>query len=413
MLGGHVAPRSQGPRTAHASWAVSGPEEAVRSLLEGPETFLSRSMSHGGSARLAGDHDVQRITSVARGSTSGCRSAGLAMGMDCLAGWLSGGDPSTVPITSSRREAFEVDAVQRLCVGIITKNRRDDCLRAISSVHGQSVPCRVLLFDNGSTDGVAEAVLTKFPETEVIRHEENRGVTFGRNEVLARVDSDFCAFLDNDAELVNSDCLGRALSLMRAHPRVGVIGMTIVEHGRIHWGPSRTDAALPVRSFHGAGQLVRMQASREVGGYKPEIFAYNEESDLSLRMFDRGWLTVHVPDCKVIHHKNPNRDLDSRRRLRWRNELLFKWQHCPTEWLLPALAGQLVGMTRGHGVVGGVRGFLEGVWDAVRSISAFPREPVRRSAYRLWRRMGGREGPTLEEIETLLVASVSTRTGTD
>lgn len=283
-----------------------------------------------------------------------------------------------------------------ICVGIVTYNRRDDCLRAIRSVHAQSVPSRVILYDNASTDGVGQAVRQEFPRTEIIRGDENAGVTVGRNRILDRVDSSECFFLDNDAVFTEPGTLDRSLRILNSNRRVAIVGLTIIEHRGVHWGSTERRAVCPVRSYHGAGHLVRVAAVREVGGYSEAVFAYNEESDLCMRLIAAGWLAVHGAGCSVYHHKNPDRDVDERQLLRWRNETLFKWQYCPWEYLGPALLQQARQVFKARGVAGGAAALREVVARSLSVRCDFPRRPVRRSVYRLWRRLGKADGCSLE-----------------
>lgn len=277
--------------------------------------------------------------------------------------------------------------MNRICLGIVTHNRREDCLRAVRSAHAQTIPCRVILYDNASEDGVSDAVLAEFPETEVIRGLENQGVTVGRNRILERVDSDTCFFLDNDAEFIDPRTLDQSIAILGQRPRVAIVGLTIIERQGVHWGSDEVTEVRPVRSYHGAGHLVRVAALQEVGGYSESVFAYNEESDLCMRLFEAGWLAVHGAGCAVYHHKNPNRDVEARQILRWRNETLFKWQYCPWEFLAPAMLQQARQVVRSRGVTGGLAASGMVLKGALAVRRNFPRRPVSRDAYRLWRRL--------------------------
>lgn len=272
-----------------------------------------------------------------------------------------------------------------ICVGIVTQNRRDDCLKAIASAFGQTVPIRVVLVDNASNDGVGEEVAARFPDVEIVRLEENAGVTGGRNRVLDRCDSDYCFFLDNDAEFPDSTTLRRAVGLLQQTPRAAVLGLSIEEYGRTVYAPRSTAELVPTKFFHGAGHLVRTSALREVGNYNESIIAYNEESDLALRLLDRGWLTVCTPILHVRHNKNPNRDVAARRRLRFAHEILFKWQYCPLPWLPVAITAQVCSVLRERGCLRGIRELVPAVQEAWRMRRRFSRLPVRGTTYGLWR----------------------------
>jgi glycosyltransferase involved in cell wall biosynthesis len=73
-----------------------------------------------------------------------------------------------------------------ISVVIVTWNRRDDVLRAIESIYSQAWrPVEIIVVDNGSTDGTAEAITSAYPEVRLLRMEQNLGASGGRNPGIA------------------------------------------------------------------------------------------------------------------------------------------------------------------------------------------------------------------------------------
>jgi hypothetical protein len=60
-------------------------------------------------------------------------------------------------------------------VVVVTWQQRELVLDCLESVAAQTVPCRVLVVDNASTDGTADAVRARVPEVELVLLPENRG----------------------------------------------------------------------------------------------------------------------------------------------------------------------------------------------------------------------------------------------
>lgn len=84
---------------------------------------------------------------------------------------------------------------------IPTKDRRDGVLTAIGSVVAQSYPnWQLIVVDDGSTDGTAEAIepLLADGRIELVRREHSGGVSRARNEGLARARGEYVAYLDSD-----------------------------------------------------------------------------------------------------------------------------------------------------------------------------------------------------------------------
>jgi len=273
-------------------------------------------------------------------------------------------------------------------VGIVTQNRRSDCLRAIESVFAQSTPYHVIVHDNASSDGTVEAIQRRFPRVEVIAASASTGPTGGRNSILDRVRSTHCFFMDDDAVLPHPEAIAQAVVAIETAPVVGVLGLIVIEDGRVAWGSRTTRSVVATQTFHGAGHLVRVSAVREVGGYAARLGIYTEESDLSIRLLDRGWFTAQCPEVEVIHLKNSNRDVVERRRTRWRNEIDFKLRHCPFEWLPLALLAQYRSIARVMGPWEGWREFRLASREARELSVDRGRHPVSRSTYRLWRYLG-------------------------
>jgi glycosyltransferase involved in cell wall biosynthesis len=95
-----------------------------------------------------------------------------------------------------------VSLLDRTTVSVVipTWNRRDLVTRALTSVVAQSRPPEeILVIDDGSTDGTAEAVLQAFAGVRVLS-QENRGVSAARNRGLREASGRWIAFLDSDDE---------------------------------------------------------------------------------------------------------------------------------------------------------------------------------------------------------------------
>lgn len=87
----------------------------------------------------------------------------------------------------------------RISAVIPTFNRRARVLQAIDSVLAQTVSVdEIIVVDDGSTDGTAEAVRTQYGARVKVLRQENRGVAAARNHGVREARGKWIAFLDSD-----------------------------------------------------------------------------------------------------------------------------------------------------------------------------------------------------------------------
>lgn len=82
---------------------------------------------------------------------------------------------------------------------IPTYNRKAHVLRAIDSVLAQTTPVKeIIVVDDGSTDGTADAVYGRYGSRVTLLQQENAGVSAARNRGFREARCEWIAFLDSD-----------------------------------------------------------------------------------------------------------------------------------------------------------------------------------------------------------------------
>ena len=76
------------------------------------------------------------------------------------------------------------------------KKYLDDCLRSLKKQTYSDF--RVIIVDNGSTDGSAEYIMGKYPDVEVIALDENTGFANAVNVGIKAADSEYVFLLNDD-----------------------------------------------------------------------------------------------------------------------------------------------------------------------------------------------------------------------
>jgi GT2 family glycosyltransferase len=232
------------------------------------------------------------------------------------------------------------------------------CVEAVLASTGIDID--VVLVDNGCTDRTTVDQLATHQRVRMLRPDDNLGYAGGcnlgadnaRGDVLAFVNSDAIVEPDALAELVaalDRDDLALATASVRladepellnaAGNPLNILGVAWAGHFR---EPAAAHAhPRTVTLVSGATFCCRRTTWAALGGFDPEYFAYHEDTELSVRCWQRGWRIGYVPAAVVRHHyefsRNP-RKFYLVERNRWFN-LLTLWQMRTLILLAPALLG--------------------------------------------------------------------------
>ncbi len=261
------------------------------------------------------------------------------------------------------------------CV-VASRNRRADLL---ASIPRHEAP--VVLVDNASTDDTVAAVRAAHPEVTVVPLDRNAGAV-ARTIGTARAGTPFVAFTDDDSWWAPGD-LARAVEVMRAHPRLGLLAARILVGPEETLDPVCTEMAdsplatepdLPGPSLLGfvaCAALVRTEAFTAAGGFDEVVRFPGEEERLALDLAAAGWGLAYVDSVTVHHHPSTHREPSATRQSGlWRSRVLTALMRYP----LRDVAGQLLRTVRA-GRVGwrGLAGALPRVPAALRNRRVLPR----------------------------------------
>ncbi|MDI6102062.1 glycosyltransferase [Actinoplanes sp. NEAU-A12] len=258
-----------------------------------------------------------------------------------------------------------------MSVVVITWQRREEALACVRRLRRLPERPHVVLVDNGSTDGTADAVRERHPDIEVVALRENLGAV-GRNIGVRRTRTPYVAFCDDDTWW-SPGSLARAADVLDAHPRLALVNARIVvEPGgvedpivaELRDSPVPAPVWMPgpaLGSFLAGASVVRREAFEAAGGFSERLWLGGEEELLATDLIVAGWELCYLEGLTVHHQASRLRDSTHRRRVGLRNTLWFTWLRRP---LVPAVR-RTVFLAR---TVPRDRTSLLGAVDAVRGL---------------------------------------------
>jgi N-acetylglucosaminyl-diphospho-decaprenol L-rhamnosyltransferase len=233
----------------------------------------------------------------------------------------------------------------RLSYCVVNTNGREHllaCLDAIQRTHPAEIDAEVLVLDNASDDGSADAVRARGEHVgdlplRLIALDRRQGKAENDSRLLHEASGAHCLLLNEDTEL-EAGAAQALLGALERDPSAAVAGAQLLRPDGTPvpcaWrlpGPgtaaagalflhraltveSRGDETRPVGWVQSSAMLVRSDAAREVGWLDPDFFVYSDETDFCKRLGDAGWRILFVPGARAIHHDQMASDEDGNRR---------------------------------------------------------------------------------------------------
>jgi rhamnopyranosyl-N-acetylglucosaminyl-diphospho-decaprenol beta-1,3/1,4-galactofuranosyltransferase len=212
----------------------------------------------------------------------------------------------------------------RVIVVVVTYNRRDLLLEALSAVLAQTRPAdAVIVVDNASTDGAAAAVRRQFPSVQLAELARNTGGAggFACGIALALDESADLVWLMDDDTVPEPGALQALLEARERHPAyparppVLLASRVVWTDGRAH--PMNTPRAKPfagraereaaaaagcvqIRSASFVSVLVDAGVCRERGLPQADYFLWNDDFEFTTRVL-RGNVGLLCPASTVVH----------------------------------------------------------------------------------------------------------------
>jgi len=223
-----------------------------------------------------------------------------------------------------------------LSVIIVSWNAREHLLNCLRSL-GRGISeysLEVIVVDNASSDGSAEAVQNEFSAVRLIRNETNLGFARANNIGIRQSSGRYICLMNSDI-IVLPHCLDRLIAFLDQNPRVGLAGPRILnlDHTiqittwrfptlwnslceafaldrifpkmRFFSGSTMSywshNSIRRVDGLSGCFWVIRREASDRIGLLDENFFMYSEDIDWCRRCNKMDWHVVYYPIAEAIH----------------------------------------------------------------------------------------------------------------
>jgi GT2 family glycosyltransferase len=208
-------------------------------------------------------------------------------------------------------------------VGVVSWNTAELTAAALRRLMDSDQGCdmRLLVRDNGSSDGTPELLQKEVPEAEIDAGSENLGFAAGVNTIISRSAAPWLFLLNSDAWPAPG-AIGRLVEAMAERPRAALVAPRVerpdgtLEHSTFPFPSLRLAATMAFwrkRLSHaradelmlegdwahdrsrqvdwavGAALLMRREALDDVGGFDERYFMYVEDVEWAWRARRKGW----------------------------------------------------------------------------------------------------------------------------
>ncbi len=216
-----------------------------------------------------------------------------------------------------------------------TKELTLACLRALFAETPRHAR-EVIVVDNGSHDGSADAIAAAFAPVRLVRNADNRLYAAGNNQGAALASGEFVCTLNSDTE-VREGALDRLVDWLREHADYGAAAPRLADpDGSVQracqrfptlgtaltfnswwgtwWPGSRSVARYLMHDFDhttsrdveqppGACCMLRTAEWRQLGGFDETLSLFYNDVDLCKRLWARGRRIRYVAEAEVMHHR--------------------------------------------------------------------------------------------------------------
>ncbi|HAT1901204.1 TPA: glycosyltransferase family 2 protein [Legionella pneumophila] len=227
-------------------------------------------------------------------------------------------------------------------VVIVNYNSGKMLLECIKQVLASTVPVKIIVSDNASSDDSLHLLTDAYQDNQDIRIHKNHanlGFSAANNAVYPMIDTPFILYLNPDC-FIGENTIEHLLQVMNDYPDAGMAGCLVTNPDGTEQAGCRGLTPTPARVFNqmlklekffpnnskfsgyllsdkplpdhplevelisGSCMFIRKKTIDEIGLLDAKYFLYCEDYDWFYRVIQGGWKIIFTPQTKVTHIKS-------------------------------------------------------------------------------------------------------------
>ncbi len=226
--------------------------------------------------------------------------------------------------------------VSIIIVNYNAKYFAEQCICAVAAAI-KNIDAEVLVVDNASSDQSISYLTSAYNWVNFIPLDKNLGFAKANNIALARATGQFVLFLNPDT-IIPEDCITTCISQLQSNPKIGAIGVRMIDGAGNFLPESKRSLPSPMVSFwkliglsalfpkssffnrYALGHLVEHEnyevpvlsgafmccntaLIKSLNGFDERFFMYGEDIDLSYRISKAGYQNFYLGKMFILHFK--------------------------------------------------------------------------------------------------------------
>lgn len=236
----------------------------------------------------------------------------------------------------------------KVSIIVISYNTREMTLKCLETVFAETrqTPFELIVIDNNSSDGSAEALQEAYGERAIVRClDQNLGFAAANNLAATEARGDYLLLLNPDTEVLDG-AIDKLMSFAEAYPKAGIwggrtlfadrslnptscwanmslwsltsqaLGLTSIFRNSSLFNPEamgswNREGIRQVDVVTGCFFLIRRDFWNQLGGFDKAFFMYAEEADLCARAAKAGARPMVTSEATIIHHGGASETVQS------------------------------------------------------------------------------------------------------